>query len=328
MFHPVGKWQVIMKAITIEEFGQSDRMKLVEIEKPQPAVGEILLRVKAAGVNPVDWKIREGLLRDRLPHEFPIILGWDAAGIVESTGGGVTQWSIGDEVYAYCRKPVVKWGTYAEYVAVPETFCARMPRNMTFEEAATVPLAALTAWQSLFEAGSLKSGQTVLIHAGAGGVGGFAVQLAKYTGAHVISTGLLRNHEFIRRLGADEVIDYSLVDFREIVRTKFPQGIDLAFDTVGGDIFLRSADVLKDGGRLVSIVHNDAFDKVPPRVVFEYVFVRPEQSQLRELTKLIESGALRTHVSASFALTADEAAEALRRSKAGHTRGKMAIKIP
>lgn len=314
-----------MKAIAIEEFGGVDKLKLLELEKPTPVAGEVLLRVKAAGVNPVDYKIRGGLKIGDLPFEFPIVPGWDAAGIVEAVGQDATQFKVGDELFTYCRKPLVKWGSYAEYLAVPESSCCKLPRNATFEEAATIPLAGLTAWQCLFEAGKLRPDDVVLVHAGAGGVGGFAVQLAKYHGAHVIATGLSRNHEFIRRLGADEVIDYSLVDFREMVRGKYPDGIDCVLDLVGGDVFLKSVDVLKEKGRLVSIVKNPDFERAPSSIDFKYVFVRPDQTQLQELARLFERGALRTYLSGVLPL--EEAAEAHRRIQTGHTRGKLALKV-
>jgi NADPH2:quinone reductase len=168
-----------MKAIAINDFGGLDKLQLMDLPVPEIRPREILVKVRAAGVNPVDWKIREGYLKDLFSHQFPVILGWDAAGVVKGVGNGVTRFKSGDEIFAYCRKPIVHGGAYAEYILLEEEHAAIKPKNITFEEAASVPLAALTAYQSLFDAANLKPGETILIHAAAGGVGGFGVQLAK-----------------------------------------------------------------------------------------------------------------------------------------------------
>ncbi|MDH3557537.1 MAG: NADP-dependent oxidoreductase, partial [Deltaproteobacteria bacterium] len=177
-----------MKTIAIKEFGGRDKLQFMDLPVPEIKPGEILVKVKAAGVNPVDWKIREGYIKDLFPYQFPIILGWDAAGIVEQAGPEVTRFKEGDEIFAYCRKPMVQGGAYAEYIVLEEEHAAIKPKNTSFEEAASIPLAALTAYQSLFDAAKLQSGETVLIHAAAGGVGGFGVQLARDHGAVVWAT--------------------------------------------------------------------------------------------------------------------------------------------
>lgn len=301
-----------MKAIAIENFGGRSELKLMELPKPVAGTGEVLIKVKAAGVNPVDWKIREGLLRFRLPHQFPIILGWDAAGTIVGTG---------EEVYAYCRKPVIKDGTYAEYVVVPRTSVAPKPKNLSFVEAASVPLAALTAYQSLFDAAGLKRGQTTLIHAAAGGVGGFAVQLAKLAGARVIATASKGKHAYVRELGADEVIDYRAVDFRKMVRD-----VDVAFDTVGGETQGNSAEVVKRGGVLVSILAFGDADAIRKRGVEpRYVFVRPNGAQLRKLARLFEAGKLQTKIAKVFPLR--DAAKAHALIEQGHTTGKIVLRV-
>jgi NADPH:quinone reductase-like Zn-dependent oxidoreductase len=315
-----------MKAIAINEFGGPEKLELMDLPAPEPQEGEILIRVRAAGVNPVDWKIRDGLLKDRLPHRFPLILGWDAAGVVERVASAKTGFAARDHVYAYCRKPVVQAGTYAEYVTIPATSAAPKPRTMSFEEAATVPLAALTAYQCLFDAARLQAGETALIHAAAGGVGGFAVQLAKERGSIVLGTASATNHAYLRRLGVDKPIDYTARDFRESVRQSQKEGVDVIFDCAGGDTLERSVDVLKKGGRLVSIVDPAGIKKLKDAGINAfYVFVEPHQDELRELTRLIEAGRLRTLIAATFPV--EQASKAHEMSKARHVRGKMVLTI-
>lgn len=315
-----------MKAIIFSEFGAVDVLKVSELPDPLPGPGEIRIRIRAAGVNPVDGKIRRGLLQQRIPHMFPVIPGWDASGEVDMLGGDISRFRIGDRVYAYCRKPVVQFGTYAQYVILPEQNAAAMPSSMSFEEAASVPLAGLTAWQSLFGAGELKNGETVLVHAAAGGVGGFAVQLAKSCGATVIATARAQNHAYVRSCGADQVIDYTQGDFREAVRQLCPGGVDLAFDTVGGSVQAASADIVRQGGILVSIL---AFtDEAALRargVNTRYVFVSPSGEELNQLTRLIDGGRLRSRLSRVLPLTEARVAHELIESN--HTVGKIVLAV-
>lgn len=313
-----------MRAVYIDNFGSRDALCVGIRPDPVPARGEVLIRVKAAGVNPVDVKIREGLRKDKLPHQFPIIPGWDVAGEVAGCGPGVRRFRTGDAVYAYARKPVVKDGAYAEYVTLPERQVAEKPASLSFAEAASIPLAALTAYQSLFIAGRLGRGQTVLVHAAAGGVGGFAVQLAKLRRARVIATASAPNHDYVRCLGADSVIDYTREDFVQAVRRAHPQGIDLAFDTVGGDVQVRSADVLRPGGVLVSLLaYQDEAALQQKGVVTRYVFVAPHAGQLRRLAAWFDRGRMRTHLAAVLPL--DRAAEAHAMIESRHTRGKIVL---
>lgn len=312
-----------MRAVSFDNFGDESVLQLREHPDPVPGKGEILIRVMAAGVNPVDWKIREGLLKTRMPHQFPIIPGWDVAGKVEKLGPGCRRFKKGAAVYAYARKPVIKDGCYAEYVVLPEKNVALKPESMDFKQAATVPLAALTAWQSLFDAAGLEKGQTVLIHAAAGGVGGFAVQLAKWKGARVIATASAKNHEYVRSLGADEVIDYTQSDFVEAVRALAPKGVDVAYDTVGEEVQIRSLQTVRKGGTLVTILAPTPEAQSARGVHLKYVFVAPNAAQLARLAKLIDSGRVKTHIAAEFPL--DQAAEAQRMIRSGHTRGKIVI---
>lgn len=312
-----------MKAIVLDDFGPAELLQLREVRRPEPARGELLIRVRAAGVNPVDWKIREGLLKTRLPHQFPIIPGWDVAGTIAAVGPGCRRFRKGDAVYAYARKPIVKDGCYAEFVVLPEKNVAAKPRKMTFQQAASVPLAALTAWQSLFDAARLQKGQTVLIHAAAGGVGGFAVQLARWKGARVIATASRANHDYVKALGADEVIDYSAVDFVEAVRSFAPQGVDVAYDTVGEDVQVRSTGVVRKGGVLVTILAPRPEAQSAKGIRLQYVFVAPNAAQLKRLAALADAGILKTHLAAVLPLA--HAAEAHRMIQTGHTRGKIVL---
>jgi NADPH2:quinone reductase len=295
-------------------------------DDPVAGPGEVVIKVGAAGVNPVDAKIRRGMLRERIPHELPIIPGWDAAGEVVETGKGVDDLSPGDPVFAYCRKPVVQYGAYAAFIALPATSVARRPANLSVAEAASVPLAALTAWQSLFDAAGLRAGQTVLIHAGAGGVGGFAIQLAKHAGARVLATASAANHALVRSYGADEVIDYTEVDFREAVRAACPGGVDVAYDTVGGEVQARSAEVVRRAGVLVSILaFADEAAVQALGVQTRYVFVAPNRGQLGSLAGLIEQGVVRPRLADILPL--EDAAEAHRRIETGHTAGKLVLMV-
>ncbi|MBU0678965.1 MAG: NADP-dependent oxidoreductase [Verrucomicrobia bacterium] len=313
-----------MKAVGIREFGGREVMELMQLPDPQPGPGEVRIRVRAAGVNPVDWKIREGWLKDFIPHEFPIVLGWDAAGVIDLIGPGVTDFVEGNTVYAYCRKPVIHGGTYAERVVVPASSVALKPKRTSFSEAASIPLAGLTAFQSLFDEAALKEGETVLIHAAAGGVGGFAVQLAKHRRARVIGTASLRNHDYVRNLGADHVIDYRSVDFRKAVLVAQPGGVDVAYDCVGGPALAESVEVLKPGGRLVSIVEPTRTEELrEDGVDATFVFVEPSGSQLKTLADLVDSGEIKTSVSAELPLEEFEKAHTMIESH--HTRGKIVL---
>lgn len=313
-----------MRAIAIDQFGGVETLKVVSLPEPKPKADEIRIRVIAAGVNPVDWKIREGLLKDLFPHHFPLVLGWDVAGIVDAVGSNAKRFKIGDAVYSYVRKPEVQWGAYAEYVTITEDVVAHKPKSLLFFEAAAVPLAALTAYQALFDKPTLKAGQTVLIHAAAGGVGHFAVQLAKYSGATVIATVGPDNLEFVRQLGADHIIDYRSQDFVQATRALYPDGIDLVFDTMAGEVQTKSFDVLKTNGHMVSIlVPPDEQLATAKQVTGRHVFVSGNGEQLKTLTELFDNGKLQVHISKLYGL--NNAAQALQANQAGHTRGKAVL---
>ena len=315
-----------MRAIGIREFGGRDKLELLDVPEPKVAPDGVKIRVRAAGVNPVDWKLREGRLDPRFPHVFPTVLGWDAAGVVEEVGPGVVEVAPGDEVFAYCRKHFVGEGTYAEFVSVPVTFVAHKPRSLSFEQAAGVPLAALTAYQSLFFGAGLTAGETVLVHAAAGGVGTFAVQLAVDAGADVIGVASERNREHVLSLGAYEVIDYTQTHVGTGVRELAPDGVDVVLDTIGGETLSTSVDYVRDEGRIVSIAQPPTAPEFAQRgITATYVFVRPDGEQLEELSELADSERLLVNVQEVFAL--EDAARAHELSEGGHVRGKLVLRV-
>ncbi|MDI1444574.1 NADP-dependent oxidoreductase [Polyangium sp. 6x1] len=307
-----------MRAIRMHEYGGPGVLRLEEVRRPEPGRGEILVRVHAAGVNPVDGKTRSGRgAAGRITRPFPIILGWDFSGTVEALGEGVTEFAPGAEVYGMVRIP--DEGTYAEYVVVPVEHAAPKPKTLGHEEAAAVPLVALTAHQALFGAANLSPGQTVLIHAGAGGVGHVAVQFAR--GCRVLATASARNHDFVRSLGAAQVIDYENERFEERVR-----GADVVLDTVGGEVQIRSFSVLKWGGTLVSIRSTPSAAIAEQRGVrAKSVFVQPNGEQLRRLAARIDAREVRPRVTCVLSLADAGLAQSL--VEQGHTRGKIVLRV-
>ena len=308
-----------MKAVRIHNYGGPEVLKFEDAPRPQPGPGEVLVRIHAAAVNPVDWKVRAGRLKERIQYPLPLIPGWDFSGVVEATGPGVTRLKKGDEVYA--RPDIARNGAYAEYIVAKESEVAFKPKSVDHVQAAAIPLAALTAWQALFDTAGLKAGQKVLIHGAAGGVGSFAVQLAKWKGAHVIGTASGRNQSFLCQLGVDEPIDYEKMRFEDAVHD-----VDVVLDTIGGDTQKRSWKVLKKGGILVSIISPPSAEEAAKHGVRQgYVFVQPNASQLAEIAKLVDSGKLKPVVETVLPLA--EARRAQEQSEAGHTRGKIVLKV-
>ena len=315
-----------MRAIAIEDFGGPERLQLMSLPRPKAGKKEVLIRAVAVGVNPIDWAIREGRLREILPHTFPLVPGWDVAGVIEEMGEDATRFRKGDRVWAYAWKPRVQWGCYAEYVAVIESSVALMPTKLLYEEAAGVPLAALTAWQCLFDHAGIGPGASVLIHAAAGGVGHFAVQLARHAGADVIGTAGTSNQPFVLELGAVATVDYTKEDFREVVRRHRPEGVDLAICSTDAETMKRSYDVIKPGGRMVSLIGApDHEEAARHKVTACDLFVEPDAEQLATLAGLIDLGKLRPHVQKIYGLR--DAAEAQKRSAEGHVRGKLVLNL-
>jgi NADPH:quinone reductase-like Zn-dependent oxidoreductase len=315
-----------MKAIVINEFGGKETLNLTEVPTPQPAEDEVLVRIKAAGVNPVDWKIREGWLKDLLPHEFPIILGWDLAGVVEKTGDRVNRIAKGDHVFAYNRRPIVQQGTYAEYAAVPENYITKSPGSLSFEESASIPLAALTAYQAVYDAVELQAGQSILIIGASGGVGGFAVQFAHLIGAKVTAIASEQNHAYLQGLGAEHAICYTKADFQEPFQAICPSGADVVFDLIGGEALKKAGNCVKAGGKIVSIT-DDPSSHVPEEknIQCHFVFVEPKVPQLDHIREMVDAGKLKTHLSAVYSLADVHKAHA--DMETGHTRGKIVLKV-
>ena len=303
-----------MRAIRIHRFGGPEVLQLDDIAVPSPKAGEVIVRVAAAGVNPVDYKIRAGGYPRVTEKDLPIILGRDICGTVQKSGAGPLQ----EEVIA-----LLGWelGGYADFVALPKSFCVRKPRTLSTVDAASIPLAALTAWQGLFDYGQLQAGQKVLIHAGSGGVGHFAVQFAAIRGAHVTSTASRDNLDFVRQLGAETVIDYTSQRFEDLV-----SDCDMVFDLVGGDTRKRSWAVLRRGGILVSTLGQPDEDEAAQRGVRAKGYMaQPNASQLADIIGLIEQGKVRPVVTRTFGL--DEAAAAQRFLEKQHPRGKVVLAV-
>ena len=269
-------------------------------------------------MNPVDWKIQAGYLDGAMDAVFPVIPGWDVAGVVEKAGAAITEFAPGDEVIGYVREDMVGRGTFAEYIAAPIRTLARKPANLSFEEAAGLPLAGLTGYQALTGALDVHAGDTVLVHAAAGGVGSLAVQIARALGARVIGTASERNHDFLRSLGA-EPVRYG-EGLAERVRELAPNGVDAVLDLIGGDALQVSPGLLAQGGRLASIA-----DGAVLGLGGHYVFVRPDAEDLAALTALAEKGLLHVEIAATFPL--ERAADAQRLNMDGHTRGKVVVTV-
>ena len=308
-----------MKAVRIHEYGGPEVLRYEEAPRPVAGTGEILIRVHAAGVNPVDWKVRAGFAKDRLKYKMPFIPGWDLSCDVEAVGPGVSRLRVGDEVYS--RPDIARDGSYAEYIVVRESEVARKPQSIDHVQAAAVPLAALTAWQALFDGAKLSAGQTVLIHGAAGGVGSFAVQFAKMKGARVIGTASTKNHGYLRSLGADETIDYNTTRFEDVV-----QNVDVVLDTITGETADRSYPVIKKGGVYVSILMPPSQEKAAAHGVRAvHTFVQANEEQLSEIAKLVDSGKLKITIEKVFPLAEARAAQEL--NAQGHTRGKIVLRV-
>lgn len=308
-----------MKAIRIHGYGDVETLRYEDAPLPEPGPEDVRIRVHAAGVNPVDWKIRAGYLASMVPHEMPLTLGWDVSGVVEKVGANVTHLSVGDAVYS--RPDITRNGTYAEFVVVRASEAAAKPETLTHNEAAAVPLAGLTAWQALFDHAQLKPGERVLIHAGAGGVGSFAIQLAKWSGAHVISTASAANEALVRDLGADEFVDYRSQRFEQVLAK-----VDVVLDTIGGDTQERSIQLLKSGGRLISVTTPPDADALAAVGATGNLFmVQPSSESLGRIGALIDSGSVRVLIDSVFPLA--EARAAHTKSETGRAKGKIVLEV-
>jgi NADPH:quinone reductase-like Zn-dependent oxidoreductase len=311
-----------MRAVQLDRFGGPEVMELREVDRPAPVPTEVLVRVHAAGVNPVDWKTRAaGAFLGSLGTP-PYTLGWDVSGVVEEVGGGVSRFQPGDEVYGMPRFP---WqaGAYADYVTAPSRHFAPKPAGLSHEEAAALPLAGLTAWQALVDTADVQAGQRVLVHAAAGGVGHLAVQVAKARGAYVLGTARAAKHDFLRELGVDEPIDYTTTDF-----TTAAKDVDVVVDLIGGEYGGRSLRVLRPGGLLVAITGAGPAtllmaEKAEVRAA--QLLVEPDHAGLEGLTALVEAGKLRPRVAEVLPL--EEAARAHELGESGRTTGKIVLSV-
>ena len=307
-----------MKAVRIHNYGGAEVLKYEEAPMPEMHADDILIKIAAASVNPVDWKIREGHMKEGMKINFPFILGLDVSGVVEETGALVTRFAKGDKVYA--RADPSRNGSYAEYMVVRASEVAFAPDSVPLNFAAAVPLAAQTAWAGLFEQGNLYEGQTVLIHGAAGGVGSFAVQFARIAGAHVIATTSTKNKDFVRALGAEEVIDYTKEDFSKMVKNA-----DLVLDTIGGETQKKSWGVTRKGGTLVSTVGADQKAAEQHGVQAKSFMVNSNGARLQEISGLIDDNKVKVIIEKEFVLK--DIKEAHKLSEAGHVRGKIIINV-
>jgi NADPH:quinone reductase-like Zn-dependent oxidoreductase len=307
--------QIAMKAAHFHQYGGPEVLNYVDLSRPQVSEGEVLLRVHAAGVNSIDWKVRQGVWT----RPLPFIPGWDVSGVIEAVGPRVSNFKTGDEVYAFLD--LGRGGGYAEYVTVPTEEAVLKPRSLNHVQAAVVPMAALTAWQALFDYAQLKAGQTVLIHGAAGGVGTFAVQLAKWKGVRVIGTTSTANTLLLKKLGADVVVDYTKVRFEQAIGP-----VDVVIDPLGGEVRERSWQVLKPDGLLVSLVGQPSIQTANQYGVRSTSFVvQPDPLQLAQIAALIDKGYIEPVL--NVVLPLEQAHEAQRLNQQGHGRGKIALRV-
>jgi NADPH:quinone reductase-like Zn-dependent oxidoreductase len=308
-----------MKAVRIHAYGDRSVLQFEDAPKPEIKPDEALVRIVAAAVNPVDWKIRQGHLRTMVPYVFPLTLGWDFSGVIEALGSEVSNFAVGDAVFS--RPDIRRDGSYAEYIAVSAVEIARKPKTISHVEAASIPLAGITAWETIVSVGNLAAGQKALIHAASGGVGSLAVQIAKSRGAHVVATTSSANIELVRSLGADQAIDYRNERFADKVKD-----VDLVVDTIGGDVQASSWSVLRRGGVLVSTVSVPSTERATALGVRSaFVFISPNAPVLDQLAGLIEAGKLRALIGGEFALRNIADAHAL--SESGRTVGKIVLYV-
>lgn len=306
-----------MKAAIIRDY-ETD-IEIGEVGEPDLQDDSVLISVHAASLNPIDYILQSGAMKDNIPLQFPHVMGFDVSGVITSVGSQVSGFRVGDAVFARANQEDA--GAIAEIARLKADEMALKPENISHVEAASVPLAGLTAWQALITKGNLKQGEKVLIHAGSGGVGTLAIQIAKHIGAHVATTCSPRNADLVRDLGADVVIDYNTQEFEDEL-----SDYDMVFDMLGGETLNRSFKVLKEGGRLVSIKGQDTDDLASEHGVrFEWFFMEPNGEMLGQLATLIEKGTIRTIIDSTYGIA--ETAKAYSALKEGHAVGKIVVEI-
>jgi len=309
-----------MKAAQIKKYGGREVVEINEnVSKPVPGAGELLVEVYAAGLNPFDWKIREGYVQQMVPLQLPATLGIDFSGMVAEIGEQVSGFQLGDEIFG--QASIMKAGSFAEFVLASPTVVARKPNGISHAVAAALPIAGVSALQGLMEHMKLSSGQKILIHGGAGGIGTFAIQLAKHLGAHVATTAAGDEISYVKELGADEVIDYKIQTFEDILRD-----YDAVFDTVGGDVYKRSFKMLKKGGIIVSMLEQPNAELMSQYGVTAIAQgTQVNRERLAKLADLVAQGAIRVHIDKVFSL--EQAGEALAYLQQGHPRGKVVLEV-
>ncbi|MGH0778668.1 NADP-dependent oxidoreductase [Bacillus cereus] len=331
-----------MKAMIIDKYGKVP-MRMAEVPTPEINEYEVLAEIHAASINPIDFKIRDGKVKMLLKYEMPLILGNDFSGVIVKVGSKVTRFKAGDEIYARPRKN--KIGTFAEYIAIHEDDIALKPKNLSFEEAASIPLVGLTSYQALHDIMQLQKGQKILIHAGSGGVGTFAIQLAKIMGATVTTTASEAGSDLVKSLGADQIINYKTEKFEEILKD-----YDAVFDTIGGTTLEKSFDIIKSGGNIVSVsgIPNARFGKEfgsgffktflfslaskkltalekKHNAQYSFLFMKPSGDQLRTIANYIEAGKIKPVIDRVFPF--EDAQKAMEYSEAGRAKGKIIVKM-
>jgi NADPH:quinone reductase-like Zn-dependent oxidoreductase len=305
-----------MRAVRFHEYGAPSVLVVDTVERPAPKAGEVLIRVRLAGVNPIDWKLRAGHIQRYMPITLPATPGLDVAGTIEAIGEDVTGFSVGDKVFGRGA------ATYAEFAVAPVATIADIPDGVSFEHAATLHVGGVTAWVALFDTAHLEAGQRLLVQGGAGGVGSIAVQLGHWKGAHVIATASTANVDFVRSIGADEVIDYTAVNVEDAVHD-----VDVVVDTVGGEVIAHSWSVLKPGGLLVTVVGMADAETAAARGVRTEAVGHPTETRpiLEQLGTLVASGTLQPEIQQVFPL--EQAAQAQAASETGHGRGRILLKV-
>ncbi|MGI9292821.1 MAG: NADP-dependent oxidoreductase [Pseudomonadales bacterium] len=317
-----------MKAVFYETHGDPEVLQVGELPIPEPGADQVLVQVAAAAVNPIDRRLRAGELQEYITRTFPVVPGWDLAGRIVKLGENVNDWQIGDEVIGLAFTWSIQHGTYAEYAPVDASSIAAKPASMSFYEAAALPLVSLTAWQSLVEFGNLQAGQTVLIQAGAGGLGSVAIPMAKHLGATVYTTAREVNFDYVRSLGADHVIDYSVSDYESVIREQEPEGLDIVLESLLGDGITEAAIRLAKTGGVVVYMNNEPPDmpEITARnIKTEFLHHRPDGQMLKELLSLYESGAIK--IPRIHSMPLDNAQQAHVQSESGRTQGKLVLKI-
>lgn len=310
----------MMKAVRFHDYGGPEVLIYEDVPKPEPGAGEVLVKVHATSVNPIDWKIRAGHMKGFRDYPLPLILGCDVSGVIESAGASANQWKPGDEVFG-CPN-LGRGGTYAEYIAVPESEVTRKPKTLDHVRAGAIPLAALTAWQALFDVAGLTTGQKVLIQAAAGGVGHLGVQFAKSKGLYVAGTASSRNQDFLKQLGCDLPINHETTRFEDVVRE-----FDAVIEAMGGEVRKRSWNALKKGGIMVALIGPPPSEEEAKAqgVRASIMWAKMHAGQLAEIASLIDAGQVRPEIAAVFPL--QDAAKAHQMSETEHVRGKIVLQV-